>query len=97
MTIPDKLEASREMITAFLCGEIDPDSRPAIIEDDLLLFAVRRLDRADPAWILGQLSNRAWPVNLRAQILRLMMKHYPEGHAILRGEAPELLRNMGDP
>ena len=90
MTMPDELNPSRELITEFLRGEVDPEREPEIFEDDILLLAVERLDEADPDWILGQLSNRAWPVHLRAQILSLMVRHYPEGHAILGREAPEL-------
>jgi len=97
MTIPNKLDASRELVTAFLRGEVDPERNPSIFEDDVLMFAVARLDAADPDWILGQLSNQAWPVDLRAQILRLTRRHYPQGHAILAREAPEALRNLRDP
>jgi hypothetical protein len=97
MNIQRRLDYSREVITGFLRGEIDPESRPAIFEDDVLMFAVLRLERADPDWILGQLSNRAWPADLRVQILRLMRTRYAEGHAILSCEAPELLRSMRQP
>jgi hypothetical protein len=92
-----KLDSSRELITEFLRGEISQENERAIIEDDVLLFAVARLDEADPDWILGQLSNRTWPIELRAQILQLMVRHCPEGYAILGREAPELLRTMPDP
>lgn len=97
MTIERKLDYSREVINAFLSGEIDPESRPAIFEDDVLMFAVARLEEADPDWILGQLSNRAWPAELRAQVLRLMVRRYPDGHAILSREVPDLLRDMQGP
>lgn len=97
MATPDKLQSSRELVTAFLRGEIDAERQPEIFEDDVLMFAVARLDAADPDWILGQLSNQAWPADLRAQVLRLTRRHYPEGHAILSREAPELLRNMRNP
>lgn len=97
MTIPNKLESSREVITEFLRGEVDPENEPEIFEDDILLLAVARLEEADPDWVLGQLSNRAWPVDLRAQILQLMVRRRPEGQAILAREAPESLRETEDP
>lgn len=97
MTIPNKLESSREVITEFLRGEVDPENEPEIFEDDILLLAVARLEEADPDWVLGQLSNRAWPVDLRAQILQLMVRRRPEGQAILARAAPESLRETEDP
>lgn len=97
MTIPSKLDSSREVITEFLRGEIDLENEPAIVEDDILFLAVARVEEGDPDWVLRQLANQAWPVDLRAQILQLMATHYPEGHAILAREAPELLRNMENP
>jgi hypothetical protein len=97
MTVPDELESSRSLITRFLRGEIDPEQEPAIFEDDVLMIAVHLLERADPDWILGQLSNREWPVDLRAQILGLMIRRYADGHAILSHQAPEALQHMREP
>jgi hypothetical protein len=97
MTTPDGLESPRRLVTSFLRGEIDPEHQPAIFEDDVLMIAVHRLERADPDWILGELSNRVWPVDLRAQILGLMIRRYSDGHAILSREAPESLRYMREP
>ena len=97
MAMQHKLESSREVVSAFLRGEIDGQRKPAIFEEDILLLAVARLEEADPDWVLGQLSNQTWPVELRVEILRLMLRQYPAGHAVLNREAPELLRNMQEP
>jgi hypothetical protein len=97
MAMQPKVESSREVVSAFLSGEIDPERKPAIFEDDILLLAVARLEEADPDWVLGQLSNQAWPIELRVEILRLMLRQYPAGHAVLNREAPGLLRNMQQP
>jgi hypothetical protein len=97
VNIPERLESSRAAITAFLSGEIDSDTQRVMFEDDILLFAVAHVDEADPDWILSQLSDQAWPAELRVQILWLMRSHYSQGHAILVREAPGLLRNMPEP
>jgi hypothetical protein len=86
MSTPDELDPSRELITEFLRGDIDPEHAPEIFEDDILFLAVDRIEGADPDWILGQLSNRAWRADLRAQILGFMIRHYPAGQAILDHE-----------
>lgn len=91
MTIPEMQNAgSRDVILRFLGGDTDLDKEPAMLDDDILLFAVRRVEAADPDWVLGQLSDRTWRADLRVAVMRMLRKHHVQGHAILSREIPGL-------
>ncbi|MGY1947886.1 hypothetical protein [Nocardia asiatica] len=83
----DKIAAARDAVTRFLRGEIDPERHPQWFEDDILLFAVVRLDLQDPQWLLDQLGNGEFARELRAWLIPMMHKHGAEGQALLDGES----------
>ncbi|MBF6076179.1 hypothetical protein [Nocardia beijingensis] len=79
----DKIAAARDAVIKFLTGEINPDDNPHWFDDDILLFAVDRLDQQDSEWLLAQLANRDFARDLRAWIIPMMRKHGAEAQASL--------------
>ncbi|WP_406318367.1 hypothetical protein OHA77_13345 [Streptosporangium sp. NBC_01639] len=92
-----RLDSAREFVTGFLREEIDETTNPELFGEDVLMFAVIKIDARAPSWILQQLADRRWPLSRRAELLCPMMTNYAEGYAILRDEDPNLMRHMPDP
>lgn len=83
MNEPDNTTADRDVVTRFLRGEFDPTERPEWFEEDILLFAVARLELRDTEWLLAQLANRTFAYDLRAWIVPMMRKYGARGQAAL--------------
>jgi hypothetical protein len=81
-------EQARALIRDVLEGGITPETHPWVFEEDMLLFSVRRLEVADPEWLLAQLAETRHPLAVRATILYDMRDHYEQGLEILRREDP---------
>ncbi|WP_327100860.1 hypothetical protein OIE68_19925 [Nocardia vinacea] len=78
-----RIIAAREIVTKYLHGEIDPERNPEIFDDDIVYFAVARLDHHDIDWLLAQLANPQWPQKIRAEIAAMMPGHRTEAQAAL--------------
>ncbi|MFI7667922.1 hypothetical protein [Nocardia sp. NPDC049526] len=83
MTDQRRIAVARDIVTEYLRGEIDPVRNPEMFNDDIVYFAVARLDRHDTDWLLNQLANPQWPQQTRADIAAMMPGHYAEGQAAL--------------
>ncbi|WP_433710602.1 hypothetical protein ACQP2U_30325 [Nocardia sp. CA-084685] len=83
MTDQWRLDAARDIVTDYLRGDIDPDRNPDMFDDDIVYFAIARLDRHDTNWLLAQVANPQWPHKIRADIAGMMPGHYAEGQAAL--------------
>lgn len=81
-----RISAAREIVTKYLHGEIDLMRNPVMFDDDIVPFAVARLDRHDLDWLLAQLSNPQWPSEIRADIAAMMPGHHAEGQAALAAD-----------
>ncbi|MEU4341603.1 hypothetical protein AB0H00_10070 [Nocardia sp. NPDC023852] len=81
-----KIAAARDIVTRFLREEFNPAEHPEIFEEDILYFAVARLDVQDIGWLLDQVAHPEWPRELRASIVPMMLNHYAEGQAMLEEE-----------
>ena len=62
---------SKALLLGYLSGAEDPELRPALFEDDLILLAVARVARTDPAWLAGQVDRDGWPEDRRRILLDL--------------------------
>ncbi|WP_433202561.1 hypothetical protein ACQP1G_12495 [Nocardia sp. CA-107356] len=78
-----RIIAARKIVTEYLHGEIDTVRNPEMFDDDIVYFAVARLDRNDTDWLLAQLADPQWPREIRADIAAMMPGHYAEGQAAL--------------
>ena len=78
-----KIDAARRIVTRFLRGELNPEDNPEFFDDDILRFAVARLDIRDTAWLLAQVASIEWPRELRAEIASMILTHYEDGQALL--------------
>lgn len=47
----DAHDPDRQLLVGFISGAVTEEERPALLEDDVLLFAVARVDADDPAWV----------------------------------------------
>ncbi|WP_433760116.1 hypothetical protein [Nocardia sp. CA-135398] len=83
MTEQRRITVARDIVTEYLRGDIDPVRSPEMFNDDIVYFAVARLDRRDTDWLLAQLANPQWPQHIRADIAAMMPGHYTEGQAAL--------------
>ncbi|MFE9327713.1 hypothetical protein ACIHDR_40005 [Nocardia sp. NPDC052278] len=83
MTDQQRIDTARDIVTDYLRGYIDPVRNPDMFDDDIVYFAVARLDRYDVDWLLAQLANPQWPQKIRADIAAMMPGHYAEGQAAL--------------
>ncbi|MFJ1461485.1 hypothetical protein [Nocardia sp. N2S4-5] len=88
MVDTEQIDRARRVVTAYLRGELTPDRNPEYFDDDVVMFAVARLDVHDTEWLLEQVASGEWPYGLRSQIAALMRSHAEEGRAILRDEDP---------
>ncbi len=89
-----QLEPARALVRDVLAGGITPDTHPSVFDDDVLLFSVATVQRADPAWLLTQLADTRYPFAGRANVFyALRDQHQRErGLEILRREDPQFLR-----
>ncbi|WP_433602247.1 hypothetical protein ACQPXH_11240 [Nocardia sp. CA-135953] len=84
MTDQRRIDAARDIVTDYLRGDIDPDRNPDMFDDDIVYFAVARLDRHDTDWLLARIADPQWPRAVRADIAGMMPGHYAEGETALR-------------
>lgn len=80
-----KLSVSRDLVLELLRGDIDPARTPELFMEDIVLFAVARLDEADAEWLLGHVADTSWPYERRASIAAMMIRHRSEAVAALEG------------
>lgn len=83
--------ADRDLISEVLTGALTEDTLPRMFDDDSVLFAVRRLETADPDWLLAQLGDRRLPLDGRIQVAGDTGTLRDRAAAILRPEKPDLL------
>ncbi|WP_063063997.1 hypothetical protein [Nocardia violaceofusca] len=81
------LSASKEIVLQLLRGEIDADRNRAMFEEDVVLFALLRLDDKEPEWLLREIANTTWPRKLRETLAAAMVKHRAEATTAL-GDDP---------
>ena len=60
MTADDPTSRAKSLILGYLSGAEDPEERPALFDDDLILLAVARLARSDPTWLTHQVGVSNW-------------------------------------
>ncbi|NKY55730.1 hypothetical protein [Nocardia flavorosea] len=77
------LPLSRDIVLRLLRGEIDPVEDHMLVMEDIVLFAVARLDEADTGWLLHHLADTAWPYERRADVAAMMVRHRAEAFAAL--------------
>lgn len=86
MNDQQRIATARDIVTEYLRGDIDPVRNPDMFDDDIVYFAVARLDRHDIDWLLAQLANPQWPYEIRADIAAMMPGHHAEGEAALAAD-----------
>lgn len=79
----EKIDAARNIVTRFLRGELNPEQNPEFFDEDILRFAIARLDIRDTAWLLAQVASIEWPRELRSEIASMILAHYEEGQTLL--------------
>lgn len=57
------------LIRSVLAGHVTRDNSPWVFEEDELLFAVARLEKTDPAWLVAALTDRSHPLPGRRAVL----------------------------
>jgi hypothetical protein len=65
---PARVDNAKRLITSVLQGKRAADDDSAVQQDDLLLFAVRTVEAAEPAWLETQLKNKAFSTELRTTV-----------------------------
>ncbi|MFI5719615.1 hypothetical protein [Nocardia sp. NPDC051750] len=78
-----ELTASRDIVLRLLRGDIDPVRDRVLFMEDIVLFAVARLDEADTEWLLGHVADTSWAYERRADVAAMMVRHRPEAFAAL--------------
>ena len=68
MTTDDPTSGAKALILGYLAGTEDPERRPALFEDDLIMLAVARVGRTDPTWLTRQIEAERWPGDRRRVI-----------------------------
>lgn len=61
---PAELQQRKSVIDGVLAGT----SSPAVVQDDLLTFAVAIVEAADPAWLEARLKDARFPVERRTTV-----------------------------
>ena len=54
------------LLLGYLSGKQDPQERPALFEEDVLLMAVAWICDEDPGWLPAQLAREGWLPDRRA-------------------------------
>ena len=57
-----------ELIDHVLAGSIERDSHPWLFDEDVLLFAVRRVEETDPEWLVDRLADRSMTTSGRLAV-----------------------------
>jgi hypothetical protein len=91
VTAPDRRESDRAFVTGVLSGAISPESHDWAFADDIVLICVRRVERADPQWLLAQLADRGYPFEGRAAVAAETRDVRDAALAVLRTEQPDFL------
>ncbi len=75
------LDGSRQLIFDVLTGAATAENCPGLLEDDLLFFAVNRVEQGDPTWLREILGREPWP---RDRIDCILASLSPPGRRALR-------------
>jgi hypothetical protein len=84
----------QRLIGDVLSGDVTERTHPWVFDEDVLLFAVRRIEAADPGWLLVQLGHREVTFERRVAVFaqtRLMRGH---ALALLQAERPDFLSDL---
>jgi len=92
VTGEEGLEHDRAFLRRVLAGVVTPDTHPWAFDEDVVQFAVARVEQDDPAWLLAQLADRGHPFDGRANVVAATHQVRAEALAILRRERPDYLR-----
>ncbi|MDI2124606.1 protein kinase domain-containing protein [Yinghuangia seranimata] len=72
----------RQLVLEYLSGRMTYEEQPWMFDDDVLMFAVARLWRADRRWVVAQVASGVWPESLRRSVAVQTM----DGEFIVRTE-----------
>ncbi len=64
----------KQLVTEVLSGAVSQATHPALFDDDVVYFAVRKLEVSEAQWLQNQLS-QATSADGRACVLSIMGKH----------------------
>lgn len=68
VTEANQLELDRTLVLDVMCGAVTEDSHPALFDEDVVLFAVRRMEASDPDWLLARIADESLPRAGRQQV-----------------------------
>ncbi|MDR7169056.1 hypothetical protein J2W56_002797 [Nocardia kruczakiae] len=78
------LSASKDIVLRLLRGDLDAERDRMMFEEDIVLFALLRLDDKEPEWLLREIANTSWPREVRESLAAAMVKHRAEAAAALK-------------
>jgi hypothetical protein len=84
----------QQLIEDVLAGNVTPLTHPWVFDDDALLFAVRRIEAADPGWLLGQLGDRAVLFERRVAVFAETRLVRDQAMTLLRAERSDFLSGL---
>ncbi len=82
----------RQLIIEVLSGITTPVNRPALLQDDILFFAVRIAEHDEPDWLLAQIADTTLPLAGRTLVVGEMTELKRKGIEILKPEDPGIER-----
>lgn len=92
--IDPRLGRSRDLVARVLAGEITQDNAREMFEDDVVLIAIRIVEKCDPDWLLGRLADGTLPFAGRLQVLRDLSGLFDRALDLLRVERPDLTPDL---
>lgn len=97
MKNPDRpFYPARDLVQQLLRAEVTQDSDPMLFDEDVVLFAVRYVEKHDPVWLLDRLKDSTLPIEGRVEVVRNLSGLTRQGLKCLRDEDPEIAPELGE-
>lgn len=70
-SLDEQLAQARELVLDTITGVLKPEQNAHLFEDDVLMFAVERIENNDPGWLINLLADEKVSATARALTARI--------------------------